>query len=421
MTSTRMEPVAAIDLGDGLTLRPVRDERDAVRYIALSAAINGEHEGVMCTRLLRHHPDTSRADFMLVEDEHTHEVVSTTCLIPWRLNYAGVPLETAMLEMVVTHPAYRKRGLVRAQIQHFHQTVRARGFDLSIIQGIPHYYRQFGYAYALDHQPYDSLPTWRIPPAADESTYHLRAATLDDVPTLTALYHRALANHALYTQRSPAYWHFLLQAAHNPVRVIVDAHDHSVAGYAITFAQPGSEVVVSESAILNHDAGMALLSQLKTEASGDIQLGGSPTNALVQLGRSLGSTPLVCDQWLLRVTDVAAFLTRIAPALEQRVAASDCAGLNATLTVNLFRSAFSLRFTRGKLSGIDELGFVDASMGADGGDLCIPPDAFVRLLFGYRSLDQLRDAWPDIIVKPQRRHILDVLFPRMTSCVWMPY
>ena len=30
--------------------------------------------------------------------------------------------------------------------------------------------------------------------------------------------------------------------------------------------------------------------------------------------------------------------------------------------------------------------------------LCIPPEAFVRLALGYRGLEELRDAWPDIVV-----------------------
>jgi hypothetical protein len=60
-------------------------------------------------------------------------------------------------------------------------------------------------------------------------------------------------------------------------------------------------------------------------------------------------------------------------------------------------------------------------MGADGGDLCIPPDAFVRLVLGYRDLAELQDAWPDIVVKPERRHLLQTLFPKLASYFWMPY
>ena len=60
-------------------------------------------------------------------------------------------------------------------------------------------------------------------------------------------------------------------------------------------------------------------------------------------------------------------------------------------------------------------------MGAKGGDLNIPPDAFVRLVLGYRDLDELHDAWPDTVPRAESRHLLDVLFPKMGSWVHMPY
>lgn len=60
-------------------------------------------------------------------------------------------------------------------------------------------------------------------------------------------------------------------------------------------------------------------------------------------------------------------------------------------------------------------------MGADGGHLCIPPEAFLRLLFGYRALDELFDAWPDILVKPEARSLLNTLFPRLQPFLYTAY
>ena len=183
----------------------------------------------------------------------------------------------------------------------------------------------------------------------------------------------------------------------------------------------GRGVKTPESGIAGYAAGMTALQTLKQEYGADIQLGWPQTNTLTQIGRSLGSTPLPADQWLLRITDVAGFLTKLAPVFEQRLARSDCAGLTANLCVNLFRHAFVLHFTRGKLERVAAVGFVDASMGADGGDLCIPPDAFVRLVFGYRDLDELHDAWPDITIKPASRRLLEILFPKVAAYFCMPY
>jgi predicted N-acetyltransferase YhbS len=411
-------------IGEHLLLRTVRDAQDAERFVALSAQINGAAEGSMCGRLIQHHPGTTFADYMLVEDERTGEVASTTCLIPWRLQYENVTLDAAMLEMVVTHPGYRRRGLVRAQIEAFHRTARARGFDLSIIQGIPYYYRQYGYAYALDHQPYQLLPSSAIPsPVQSEpGSYSLRMATANDDSTLTALYAQALSPNGLHTLRDQDYWRFLIEAAHWDVHLLELPDGRAQAYYAAMHPldeQAGIEV--GESGATNHAAAMALLRQLKAKTQGLIRLGGAGHTALLDAARSLGSTPLPGDQWLLRITDIAGFLAKIGPALERRLAQSDCAGLDAPLCINLYREAFLLNFEQGKLVEVKALGFVDASLGADGGDLCIPRDAFVRLVTGYRELDELRDAWPDIVVRPRSRRLLDVLFPRIASCVWMPY
>jgi hypothetical protein len=176
-----------------------------------------------------------------------------------------------------------------------------------------------------------------------------------------------------------------------------------------------------ESQVASVQAGMAVLRKLKAEGAGEIRLGGPGTQTLVRIGRSLGSTAQPAYQWLLRMTDVAGFLSKIGSVLERRLYASDCVGLSVDVCINLFRQAYVLRFQSGKLAEVERAGFVDASMGADGGDLVIPPDAFVRLVLGYRDLDELRDAWPDIVVKAETRHLLDVLFPRMPSFVRMPY
>jgi len=114
-------------------------------------------------------------------------------------------------------------------------------------------------------------------------------------------------------------------------------------------------------------------------------------------------------------------LAKIGPALNRRLAAAGYAGLTTELLINLYREAYRVRIEAGCVAEVTSAGFVDASMGADGGDLCIPPDAFVRLILGYRTLDELHDAWPDIEVKAEKRALFDILFPKMDTCISMPY
>jgi predicted N-acetyltransferase YhbS len=411
-------------LAENLLLRSVRDERDVERFAAFNTAINGAEQGITCDRLLRYHPQITYDDFLLVEDEASGEVVSTTCLIPWRCRFGTVVLDVAMLEMVATHPEYRQHGLVRKQIERFHRVVDEQRFDWSIIEGIPYYYRQFGYAYATDHYGYDSLPAWRVPVDSplQPAPVALRRATVTDAPHLTHLYATSTDSLQSCTLRDEAYWRFLLEAAAYPVWMVENKDAANPPGYLVKLNLSGERgVYVLEHAMLEPGVALSVLQLLAGETPGEIRLGWPALSALVQLGRTFGSVPVPNDQWLLRIAVIGAFLRKLTPLLEDRLAAVGWASVTANLVINLFRQAFALKFIAGKLVDVAALGFVDASMGADGGDLCIPPDAFVRLLFGYRTLAELQDAWPDIIIKVGSRPLLEALFPRCSSFFAMPY
>jgi hypothetical protein len=142
---------------------------------------------------------------------------------------------------------------------------------------------------------------------------------------------------------------------------------------------------------------------------------------LVEVGRCLGSYQSGCYQWLLRVSDLSKFLKKLSPIFSKRLVASEFANITQTLILNLYKESYVLHFKKGCLVSVERNGFIDSSMGQDGGDLCIPRDAFIRLLFGYRSLDELFDAWPDILIKDEVRKIIMTLFPSMKSFLCTPY
>ena len=413
-----------VNLGNGLVFRTVRDERDVGRYVTFNATYNNIYEGLTCACLLRHHPETTLADYWLIEDEISGEIVSTICLIPWLCRYEGIDLRVAMLEMVLTHPAYRGRGLVRTQIKRFLEEVRARAFDLSIIWGIPYYYRQYGYGYSLDGNVYESLPIWRIPdaPIEDCSPYSLRPATVDNITRLADLYRQAVSALQVCVLRDAKYWDYLLRWAMFPVEILENEQSREIAGYSVMTRSPESKSIrVLESGIASAEAGLAFLRTLKAGVEGEILIAWPENGTLAQLARSLGSQAMPGGQWLLCIPNMTRFLGKIGSVLESRLAASTWRGLTTDLIINLFREAYKLRFVAGKLVAVEPLGFVDSSMGADGGHLCIPSEAFLRLVFGYRTLDELRDAWPDIVVKAESRSLVDILFPRMLSYLHTPF
>jgi hypothetical protein len=194
-----------------------------------------------------------------------------------------------------------------------------------------------------------------------------------------------------------------------------------VEGYIVCGNTEGRTVHIAESGVIGIDAGRAVLQLIKSDKTREIVISWPENNTLVKLARSIGSIAQQSNQWLLRIHNIPEFLIKIGPVLERRIAESAFAGSTQEIIINLFRQAYRFSIKKGKLDEVVSIGFKDASMGVDGGDLCIPQDAFVRLVFGFRSLEQLFDAWPDIVIKHESRYLLEVLFPKMSSYICAPF
>ena len=135
-------------LSDGLVLRHVTPA-DAEKLAAFNAIMHSDegpeqpdkfiHAWTM-DLLTKPHPHFQPGDFMVVEHEATGEIISALCTISQTWMYEGVPFGVGRPELVATHPDYRRRGLIRTQMDIAHQWSAERGEIMQVITGIPWYY-----------------------------------------------------------------------------------------------------------------------------------------------------------------------------------------------------------------------------------------------------------------------------------------
>ena len=120
--------------------------------------------------------------------------------------------------------------------------------------------------------------------------------------------------------------------------------------------------------------------------------------------------------WYVRLPDVPGFVRHIAPVLEQRLAGSILSGYSGELRLELYRSGLRLQFERGEVAAVEPWTTADFE---DDAELGCPPLLFLQLLFGYRSVGDLLETYPDVWVKDAAaRLVLDTLFPKQQSIVW---
>ena len=117
--------------------------------------------------------------------------------------------------------------------------------------------------------------------------------------------------------------------------------------------------------------------------------------------------------WYIRVPDVPRLIRHIAPALDARLARSPAAGYSGELKISEYRDGLKLVLENGKLKNAEAW----QPTVEDGGDCGFPPGAFLQLLFGFKSLQELRAFYPDCSAKDDAAVLLDALFPKSFSSV----
>ena len=118
----------------------------------------------------------------------------------------------------------------------------------------------------------------------------------------------------------------------------------------------------------------------------------------------------------MRVPDLPAFLTLIAPILERRLAASPLAAWSGEVRLDFYRGGLRLTFEAGRLVAAAPW---QRPIWGERQGASFPPLVFLQLLFGYRSLDALRAAFPDVRANGEIGALLAALFPPRRSLVAM--
>lgn len=438
------------DMGDGLVLR-WSTAADIAKIGELYAIVFRESPEQDPNVRMAHwaadagsdrHPAAGPGEFPVVEDTRNGLIVSALMVLRQTWSYAGIPFEIGRPEAVACHPEYRNRGLVRAIFELFHARSAEREQLAQGITGIGYFYRQFGYEYAFElggsrRVAFSSIPKLK---EGESEPYTLRLATIADLPLIEELWERERAgvpgNVPLVTTTfDRAYWRYIYEGQ-NPesgqgarVFIIADQAGNDL-GQVITGrlrwrdgmtifgfgARAGAPVANMLPSILRGLAEIAKTTEpwappVIEPTRLEFMLGDSdPFYSLLNANLVARAEPAYA--WYVRVPNLPAFIHRIAPALEQRLAQSALGGYSGELKIEFYRGGLRLVFDQGKLTTAEDwqrpIWKPETSAG-------FPPLVFLQLLFGRRSLDELMYAFPDVWAEEDYAPVLRTLFPRQRS------
>lgn len=172
------------------------------------------------------------------------QVVSTLTLLDEVVHVGDVPVPAGQVDLVATDRDFEGRGLVRALMHWAHERSREAGYLLQVMVGIPYFYRQFGYEYAMPMPPWRSLVA--VPPTMDGVV--VRPAELDDIPTLQMLQDRAQASAHVRMGHRRQCWRWLIERG-GPTLWVAENND-GVVGMSRTDGEAIGELTAKTDAVL---------------------------------------------------------------------------------------------------------------------------------------------------------------------------
>ncbi len=388
-------------------------------YELMRTVFPDERVDALIRRLLDYYPEITIDHVFSVRSGG--ETVAALILIPQTWAMDGVELRVAEMGCVATRPDHRRRGLQRILNDAFDRYAAEHGFDLCALAGIPFFYRQFGYEYAVDLDHSTTLDANRIPDT--ENSLEARPFSEDDVEAASAMLDEVQSRYYVSCPRTRGVWLMQHRTSHyngEPFKAVALTAGGELKAYVrysvdasngvLVLKETGLESPRYTEQVLAYIGAACRANGLKKVNSRQFY-GDEPTRTMVDLG-GVSVTPYA---WQVKVLDHLGLFRKLAPLLESRLRESSYGCLCETLNLNFRKFNIEMTVKKGKIVCVER--------GVDCRDRTIGLNPYVlpQQLLGYRSVSELEAAYPDFRIRDTHRPLLEAMFPRRPGYIFHIY
>jgi len=404
------------------TFHHLETNEDVEQCLEIMRSVFGQNSNVdmMVKKWIDHHPTMTLNDFFVIK--RRGKMVACLNIIPSKWSIGGIPLKVAELACVATLPEYRHQKLQRILMSKYHEQITRQGYDLSAIEGIPYYYRQFEYEYALPLGESTKIQLAKIPDY--KLTHVISPFTSNDIPRAMQLLTEAQQKFYVHSLRDKEIWKMQQETGrvseYKFEAYAVEENGEMTAYFRLNANFESKELLLREITDVEEPTAQSILGFLKNLG---IQRGLETlvatishhepfTRYLVATGLAEQNPPYA---WQIRIIDYAKILLEMKPLLEKHLASSPQRHLTEKLNFNFYRYTVQITIENGEITNIER------SETCEDRKIRFNPLVFVQLLLGHRSLKELQTVYPDFLVQPAYENLINVLFPKLPSYIHTDY
>ena len=386
-------------------------------YGVMDSAFKDEELSSIVRRFVEYHPEMTEREYFMVKAGD--KAVAGLVLIPEKWNIDGVELKVAEMGCVGTDPEYRRRGLQRILNEKFDEHAREADYDLCVLAGIPFFYRQFGYQYAVELDYLTEIESDKLPM---ETCLTYRPFEESDISVAQKLLERTQDKYMVHSVRTKIVWQMQEKTATygaEPFQDTVIVDEIGVAAYFRSWPDIEQKTLIIRELIQRDKSlseGIAAVIREEAEKQGldKVKTKLSHLDDFSQYLIGLGATVNKPYAWQVKILDIKSFLLKLAPVLGKRLVDSEFWELSRELKINFWKYALNLVFSDGQLVRVEEISDPGRKIGMN-------PYAAIQLFMGYRSRADLEYAYPDFYVRDGLEKLIDVLFPCRPSYIHFCY
>ncbi|MFX0178776.1 MAG: GNAT family N-acetyltransferase [Candidatus Hodarchaeota archaeon] len=405
-------------IADNLTLRIALDDvNELKRFISFNSAVHQEESlKRYINRLFLEHPKRNEIYWIYIEENDSNKMVSSIVLAPLEWDFDGTLIPVCEMSLVGTLTEYRNRGLIGILNELYEEIMEQKGYLLSVIRGIPYYYRKFGYEFALNLDERLVLNKDQIPSTEFENIT-IRKARWQDFSFIKSIYNNEIEKFFITNNFNQKNFHHKFMNVDfdnnfsSTYLIEVKGRLKSFFSLGLSYDCVGYSLVVPE---INEKCMLKILQfvdELSKEKD-EIVFQVNSNTKFAQYICSIGGKKNLGYGWQIRIPNIKRFLHAIIPVLEQRIERSSYTGLTQDVVISDYRENFILIFKTGKIEDIA----VSKGYPFPGScDVQIPNSFLIKLLLSDRTFEEIKYIVRDSILKPESENLIKILFPKKPS------
>lgn len=399
--------------------KPETDEDYEAFYQVMDAVFGDEDVRGITRRFVEHHPVMNREHFFVVK--HGDKAVAGLVLIPQVWKIGGVELKVAEMGCVGTAPEHRRKGVQMILNNEFDNYAKENGFDLCALAGIPYFYRQFGYQYALELDYSTELKIEDLP----NIDTGIKVEKFDEthIETADEILRRTQERYLVKSVRPKGIWGMQQTTGTyggEPYEAVVFTRGEWIAGYHRYVVDNEKKTInIKELGISENVSAKEIAAAIRKQASQkgltELKTGLSHIDEFSKYLISRGAKTNRPYAWQVKIIDLPGFISKIKLVLEHRIENSDYTGLSRDITINFWKYSVKMSIEEGKIASIEKaFGEKDRTIGFN-------PYVFTKLALGYKSRMELEKMYPDFRVQGDLGSLIDVMFPKQPSYIHYSY